>query len=582
MKFTAKIRFILDKSHKKELVKLSILIILGMFFEIAGLGLILPTISTISNPNALYQIYSLNKILAYFGNPSSELIIIFGMILLVFFYLLKTLYLTFLNWEQSNFSSKFTAHISQKLYEGYLRMPYSNHLEKNSSILIRNIQNEVSIFTTLSQNIIFLTSEISVIIGILILLISIEPLGALMTSAFLASVVFIFYSASKKKITKWGEERQFYSGIISQNLMQGLGGIKDIKLIGKEDYFLGEYDRINSKVANISTKINTVDQLPRLLLEFIAVAALACLIIIMIIMNKSVSAIIPVLGIFVAAAFRMIPSVNKIMYATQRLVYSMPVIDLLYNEFKFFNEFESIAVTEVPVEFNKSLILSNLSFKYGDLNEFVFKNINLNLNSGESIGIIGESGSGKSTLIDILLGLLKPAGGKILVDNKEINDYNIRGWQNIVAYVPQNIYLTDDTLRNNIAFGLSENEIDDKQVMDAILNSQLNDLLVTLPDGLKTKLGERGVRLSGGQRQRIGIARALYRNTKILVFDEATSALDTNTENEVMKSINNLRGFKTLILVAHRLSTLSNCDKIYKLDDNGLNQTKLETEVKNS
>ena len=575
MNFITKIRFILDKSHKKALVKLCILIIVGMFFEIAGLGLILPTISTISNPNKLYQINSLKKILAYLNYPSSDLIVVYGMILLVLFYLLKTFYLTYLNWEQANFSSKFTAHISEKLYKGYLLMPYSNHLDKNSSILIRNIQNEVAIFTTLSQNIIFLTSEISVIIGIIILLVSIEPLGALMTSAFLASVVFIFYRLSKKKISKWGEERQFYSGIISQNLMQGLGGIKDIKLIGKEHFFLGEYEQINEKVAKISTKINTVDQLPKLLLEFVAIAALACLIIIMILTHKSVSSIIPVLGIFVAAAFRMIPSVNKIMYASQRLVYSMPVINLLYNEFKYFGKFQSNVEIEVPVDFNKSLILKNLSFRYTGLNDFVFKNINLNVNNGECIGIIGESGSGKSTLIDILLGLLKPVSGAILVDNNEISENNIRGWQNIVAYVPQTIYLTDDTLRNNIAFGLSENEIDDKQVMDAIIHSQLNDLLITLPDGLKTKLGERGVRLSGGQRQRIGVARALYRNTKILVFDEATSALDSNTENEVMKSINNLRGFKTLIIVAHRLSTLSNCDKIYKLDESGLNQTHL-------
>jgi ABC-type bacteriocin/lantibiotic exporter with double-glycine peptidase domain len=254
----------------------------------------------------------------------------------------------------------------------------------------------------------------------------------------------------------------------------------------------------------------------------------------------------------------------------------MPVIDLLYNEFLQFNKFTIKRTIHENIEFNNSITLSNLSFRYKDSNNYVFENINLNITIGQSIGIIGESGSGKSTLIDILLGLLTPISGKFFVDNTEINENNISGWQNIVAYVPQTIYLTDDTLRNNIAFGLSEDEIDDNLVMDAIINAQLNDLLTTLPEGIKTKLGERGVRLSGGQRQRIGIARALYRNTKILVFDEATSALDTNTENEVMRAINNLRGYKTLILVAHRLSTLSNCDNIYKLDHHGLNQTQIE------
>jgi ABC-type multidrug transport system fused ATPase/permease subunit len=576
MSIIGKIKYILEKSHKKDLLKLSVLIVIGMIFEIAGLGLILPTISTISDPQSLYKIPSLRNILERFGNPTSEALIIAGMLGLTIFYVFKTIYLTFLNWKQATFSSKFTAHISKRLYNGYLNMPYYNHLEKNSSILIRNIQNEVSIFTTLSQNIIFLTSEISVIIGIIILLITIEPLGALLTIILLTLIIFFFYKISRKKIRIWGEERQYFSGIISQNLMQGLGGIKDIKLIGKEDYFLNEYNQINNKIANINSKINTIDQLPRLLLEFIAVAALASLITIMVLLNNSITSIIPVLGIFVAAAFRMIPSINKIMYASQRLVYSMPVIDLLYNEFLQFNKFTIKRTIHENIEFNNSISLSNLSFRYKDSNNYVFENINLNITIGQSIGIIGESGSGKSTLIDILLGLLTPISGKFFVDNTEINENNISGWQNIVAYVPQTIYLTDDTLRNNIAFGLSEDEIDDNLVMDAIINAQLNDLLTTLPEGIKTKLGERGVRLSGGQRQRIGIARALYRNTKILVFDEATSALDTNTENEVMRAINNLRGYKTLILVAHRLSTLSNCDNIYKLDHHGLNQTQIE------
>lgn len=576
MSIINKIKFILEKSHKKDLIKLCILIIIGMIFEIVGLGLILPTINTISNPQSLSKIKFINQILTYLGNPTSEVIIIIGMLSLTFFYVLKTIYLTFLNWKQASFSSKFTAHISQKLYDGYLKMPYFNHLEKNSSLLIRNIQNEVSIFTTLSQNIIFLTSEISVIIGIIILLISIEPLGALLTLFFLTLVVYLFYKISRKKIGIWGEERQYFSGIISQNLMQGLGGIKDIKLIGKEKYFLNEYNRINNKIASINSKINTVDQLPRLLLEFIAVASLACLIIIMVLMQKSLIVIIPILGIFVAAAFRMIPSVNKIMYASQRLVFSMPVIDLLYNEFLYFQSFTIKEISDSNIEFNHNINLNNLSFKYNASTINVFNNINLNITIGESIGIIGESGSGKSTLIDILLGLLPPTKGKISVDSVEIDENNLRGWQNIVAYVPQTIYLTDDSLRNNIAFGLSQNEIDDSRVMDAIMNSQLNDLLNSLPEGLETKLGERGVRLSGGQRQRIGIARALYRNTKILVFDEATSALDSYTEYEVMKSINSLRGYKTLIIVAHRLSTLSNCDKIYKLDEHGLSETKID------
>jgi ABC-type multidrug transport system fused ATPase/permease subunit len=452
-------------------------------------------------------------------------------------------------------------------------MPYSDHLEKNSSILVRNIQNEVSIFTNLAQIIIFLASEFSIIIGIFILLISLEPIGAITTSLFLSSIIIIFYKISKKKVTIWGTQRQIYSGEIQQNLMQGLGGIKDIKLIGKEEYFLNEYHDLNKKISKITSKINTIEQMPRLVLELIAVTGLTCLIVIMVLLNKPVNEIIPVLGIFVGAAFRMIPSINKIMYASQKLLFSMPVIELLYNEFSYFKNINKQYNNNQKIDFNEEINLSSLTFKYNTSGNYVFNNISLKIKKGECIGIIGESGTGKSTLIDILLGLLTPISGHLSVDNKKINEKNIRSWQDIVGYVPQSIYLTDDTFRNNIALGLNYKEINENKINEVIKYAQLEDLIKSLPSGLDTKVGERGVRISGGQRQRIGIARALYRNTEILVFDEATSALDTNTEIEVMNAINNLKGYKTLIIVAHRFSTLSKCDKIFKLDKFGIHET---------
>jgi ABC-type multidrug transport system fused ATPase/permease subunit len=573
MNILKKVTILFDNEYKKKLIKLSILIIVGMFFEIIGLGLILPTIYLISNPDSLYKIDILNNILHKLGKPSSNTIIVYGMILLAFFYFIKTIYLTFLNWEQSKFSSNFTAHTSKKLYEGYLNMPYSDHLEKNSSILVRNIQNEVSIFTNLAQIIIFLASEFSIIIGIFILLISLEPIGAITTSLFLSSIIIIFYKISKKKVTIWGTQRQIYSGEIQQNLMQGLGGIKDIKLIGKEEYFLNEYHDLNKKISKITSKINTIEQMPRLVLELIAVTGLTCLIVIMVLLNKPVNEIIPVLGIFVGAAFRMIPSINKIMYASQKLLFSMPVIELLYNEFSYFKNINKQYNNNQKIDFNEEINLSSLTFKYNTSGNYVFNNISLKIKKGECIGIIGESGTGKSTLIDILLGLLTPISGHLSVDNKKINEKNIRSWQDIVGYVPQSIYLTDDTFRNNIALGLNYKEINENKINEVIKYAQLEDLIKSLPSGLDTKVGERGVRISGGQRQRIGIARALYRNTEILVFDEATSALDTNTEIEVMNAINNLKGYKTLIIVAHRFSTLSKCDKIFKLDKFGIHET---------
>ena len=566
MEFSRKVLFIMSSSHKRSLAILTILIFIGMLFEILGLGIIIPIIGLLSNPQSIYNYKITNIIFTKLGHPSNASIIIISMGFLAVLYLVKAIYLTFLNWKQSAFSSEFTAHISHKLYSGYMYMPYVNHLERNSAILIRNIQNEVSIFTSLTQSIIFLSSEISVIGGVIILLVSLEPAGALLVGAFLALAIFLYYTISKKYISVWGQKRQEYTGVISQNLMQGLGGIKDIKLIGKEDYFLNEFKHKNDSLSNINSKINTTDQLPRLYLEFVAVASLSGLLIIMVVSKKSIDHIIPTLGIFVAAAFRMIPSINKIMFSSQRIIYSMPVLDLLYNEFKMFGAltYKKSSVSS-PIYFNDHISIKSLNFKYHASQSQTLTNINFEIKKGESIGIIGESGAGKSTLVDILLGLLSPDSGGIFVDNISITGKNLRDWQLNLAYVPQNIYLTDDTLRKNIALGISDDEINDELLHNAIKGAQLTDFVNTLQNGIDTKVGERGVRLSGGQRQRIGIARALYRNTEVLVFDEATSALDNQTEKEVMDAINNLKNTKTLIIIAHRLSTISKCDRVIKL-----------------
>ena len=556
----------MSNSHKRSLAFLTVLIFIGMLFEILGLGVIMPIIGLLSNPQTIYNYKLTNKIFTTLGHPSNASIIVISMTFLAILYLVKAIYLTYLNWRQSVFSSDFTAHISHKLYSGYMHMPYVNHLERNSAILIRNIQNEVSIFTSLTQSIIFLSSEISVIGGVIILLFSLEPTGAFLIALFLALAIFLYYTLSKKYISVWGQQRQEHTGVISQNLMQGLGGIKDIKLIGKENYFLEEFKQKNQALSTINSKINTIDQLPRLYLEFVAVASLSGLLIIMVITNKPVDHIIPVLGIFVAAAFRMIPSINKIMYSSQRIVYSMPVLDLLYNEFKTFTQF-SVNKQSVSsaIHFQDIISIKSLNFKYHSSQNRTLTDISFDIKKGESIGIIGESGAGKSTLVDILLGLLVPDTGVIYVDNIDINENNLRDWQLNLAYVPQTIYLTDDTLRKNIALGIGENEINDDILQNAIRGAQLTDFVKTLDIGLDTKVGERGVRLSGGQRQRIGIARALYRNTEVLVFDEATSALDNQTEKEVMDAINNLKNTKTLIIIAHRLSTISKCDRVIKL-----------------
>ena len=289
----------------------------------------------------------------------------------------------------------------------------------------------------------------------------------------------------------------------------------------------------------------------------------------MILQNKPVGDLIPTLGVFVAAAFRMIPSINRIMAALQKVTFSRPVIEVIYNELKDIRKIKRDNIEPIPkIHLLDKITIENINYAYNDSNKNVLENVSFSILKGSCVGIIGKSGSGKSTLIDIMLGLLQPTQGYVKIDAMDINgNDNLKKWQSAIGYVPQNIYLIDDTLRKNIAFGINENEIDEYAIQNSIIASQLSDFVNELPEGLETMVGERGVRLSGGQRQRIGIARALYNNPDILFFDEATSALDSNTETGVMESINSLKGNKTIIIVAHRLSTLENCDKIYKIEN---------------
>jgi ABC-type multidrug transport system fused ATPase/permease subunit len=305
--------------------------------------------------------------------------------------------------------------------------------------------------------------------------------------------------------------------------------------------------------------------MPKIWLEFVAVIALAVLVIAILFQNKDYGTILPTLGLFAVAAFRMIPSAIKILNAVQNIRYNEVSINIIYEDLKL--EIPELVLSTSEIIKFKSLEVKLLNFSYPDSSNLVLNNISFKIQKGQSIGIVGKSGSGKSTLVDILLGLLTPTNGEIVINNENINDskLNLRGWQNAIGYVPQSIYLTDDTLRKNIAFGLPNNKIDDNAIIQAVKNAQLDEFIKSLPEGLDTQVGERGVRLSGGQRQRIGIARALYHNPSVLVLDEATSALDNSTEEAVMKCIENLKN-KTIIIVAHRLTTVKNCDFIIRLE----------------
>lgn len=565
-----KFLYLLNAKQKKNLVVLAGLLIIGVFFEMIGLGAIVPIMKILVDSDITKEYPWLVPYLEKIGNPDRYQLIWYMMSSILVLYLLKSLFLIFLGWRQASFSANLSASLSEKLFSGYLGQPYTFHLNRNSAQLIRNIQNETNLFIAVSISAITVSIEFTVLIGVAIALFYVEPAGALFVSLFLGISSFILIRLSKNKLKVWGSERQMHDGLATQHLMQGLGGVKEVKLLGLEDFFLNKFNFHNYKRAFIYTRQITLQQVPRIYLEFLAILAMTGLILFLNSKQTASSNFVPVIGVFIAGAFRMIPSANRILSALQVIRFNKPVIDLFYTEFKNIDKASTTSNTnphissEVKKVF-KSLKVESITFHYPNTDSHALNNISFEISHGEMIGFVGSSGSGKTTMVDVLMGLLEPQQGKVFVNENSIAS-NTREWQNLIGYVPQNIFLTDDTLRNNIAFGIPENKIDQTKVQNALEAARLTTFIDSLPEGLNTKVGERGVRLSGGQRQRIGIARALYHNPSVLVLDEATSALDTVTEREVMDSVKQLKGTKTIIVIAHRISTILSCNRIFVLE----------------
>lgn len=451
------------------------------------------------------------------------------------------------------------------MFTNYLRQPYTFHLQRNSAELVRNVHGEVAAFTGVISSLQILVAEFLVLIGIAILLLLIEPAGALLVALILGGAGSIYHRITRKRISKWGVERQLHDGFRFQHLQQGLDGAKDVKLLGRESDFLAQFHNHNMKSARVSGLQSILQNYPRLMFELLVVIGLSVLVISMLSQGGDMNSIIPTLGLFAAAAFRLMPSVNRILGAVQKLRFNFPVINVLNKEIKLTTTEPVSQQTTCPEFFNDELTLTKLKYQYHGAALPALDGVSIKIQKGESVGLIGSSGSGKSTLADVILGLLSPTDGNVDVDGQDIH-LSLRQWQDQIGYVPQSIYLTDDTFRRNIAFGLPDDQIDDVAIKRAINAAQLEDFVTSLPDGMETIVGERGIRLSGGQRQRIGIARALYHDPDVLVLDEATSALDTATEVGVMQAVNALHGKKTIIIVAHRLSTVEHCDRLYRLE----------------
>lgn len=561
----SEVLFILPKTRIRQLPLIIVAMIIGAAFEVVGIGLVIPLIDIISDSD--------NTVTEYLGSAlpslSSQNIVLLSVALFAFVYVLKGFYLSGLAWLTGRFSYAIKADVSNTLMEGYLKAPYEFHLQKNSAQLIRNLTTES---TQLVANglvpLLTILTECVVIIAISIFLITIEPIGTIFVLAILVILSFSFQRMLGNYVAKLGRIRQHADGMVIQRSQEALGGIKDVKVLGKGLYFFEQFRMHNLTSSRVSAKQYAVNQIPRMYLETTGVLVFSILIVLLIVRGDDFRQVVPTLGVFALAAFRLLPSANRVLSAINSLRFADAVIVSLNDQLTAIAQTVSCAPNVdnmVQSAFQRSIYIDNLCYQYPGTQELALSDINLTIAKGESIGLIGKSGAGKSTLSDAILGLLKPSAGAIYVDGVDIYE-DIKSWQRLIGYVQQDIYLLDDSILRNIAFGELDDEIDANRINDAITEAQLDEFVGSLPEGINTHLGERGVRLSGGQKQRIGIARALYRNTPILVFDEATSALDNETEAEIVSAIKIFKGVRTTIVIAHRLSTIEHCDRVIKLE----------------
>ena len=571
-----KLTFLAGKKIKKKLVIIYFITIIGTFLETIGIGIILPILKIIvEGKDILIQFSSnyffINSISSYLITKSYSEIIIILLLFLSFIFFVKTAFFIFLIREQQKFSYMVEYELTKYFFNYYLHQDYSFHLKRNSSELFANLTEEIKNFRLNIVNpFIVISTEIIFLLAIIGLLILIEPLGSMTIGFVILLISTIYVKFTSKRILNASKKRQVNEALKVQHLRQGLNGIKEIKILCKEETFLKIFEKHNKEALKSQVIFNSWTLIPKYILEFLGVLGLSLMAIILINMGLEIKSLLPTLAVFVVATIRLLPSASKMIQNVGKIRYGVPSADLLQKEIheESLKKYNQITTSSLKNLKFSELKFENVSFKYPSSNKKILDKISLEIKKGEKIGIVGESGSGKSTFIDILTGLAKPTEGKIFLNN-HIVDLDNKDWYNLIGYTPQFIFLTDDTILRNIAFGVNEKDLKIDAVNTSCEIAELKNFINSSNLGLQTRIGESGVRLSGGQRQRIGIARALYSNSKILVLDESTSAIDIKTEEKIVDNISSLSD-KTLIIISHRLSTLKNCNKVLEINNGKL------------
>tara|TARA_X000000950_G_scaffold87178_1_gene109793 strand:+ start:7639 stop:9414 length:1776 start_codon:yes stop_codon:yes gene_type:complete len=566
-----KILFLLSSQERKHAALLMVMIIIMAFLDMIGVASILPFMAVVTNPSIIETNLILNTMYQYsslFGVENNQQFI-FALGVLVFILLVFSLgFKTLTTYLQVRFVSMSEYTIGKRLMKGYLCQPYSWFLSRHSADLGKIILSEVGqVIGNGIRPIIELIAKGLTTIALIALLVLVDPRLTLIIGLSMSLVyLFIFYFV-RNFLKRTGEERLNNNQLRFKAISEAFGAAKEVKIGGLEKTFIENFSNSAQVVAKSVASSQIIGQLPRFILEAIAFGGILLIILYSISETGSFSSAIPVISLFVFAGYRLLPSIQHIYASFTQLVFIGSSIDRLYNDLKNLKTFNKKQEQGI-LPFNKTISLKNVCYNYPNSSRTTLKDLNLSIPAKSIIGLVGATGCGKTTTIDIILGLLTPQMGTLEVDGKVITEQNTRSWQRLIGYVPQHIYLSDDTVAANIAFGMEPENIDQDMIEKVSKIANLHEFVINdLPQKYNTEIGERGVRLSGGQRQRIGIARALYHSPKVLVLDEATSALDNQTEKAVMDAVNNLGKDITIILIAHRLNTVKNCDIIYKLDN---------------
>jgi len=566
-----KIFYLLPKGDPLKLAVLLILMLIAAAMEVVGIGMIPAFVAIVADPERVMNIGWLQPVFSNLEVTSSRDLLIWGAGGLLGVFILKGAYIVWYNYFEARFLYHRRYIVSHRLMRAYMHAPYTFHLSRNTAELLRNLTSEVNVFTNRVLSMMLRMSREGIMaLSILVFLFVMEPLITILIISLsgLGAGSFIFFN--KKKMKEYGEEEQERRAKMYKALNQGLGGIKDARVLNREEEFIEQFRKEAFRSTQLQTYIRFIQQIPRPVVETTAVLGMLLVSIILVLQGRSMGAIIPILTLFAMATVRLMPSVQQLVSNYTRLRYNLVSLEPLYNDLKNLQEYHTHFLEDrksVGVfEFRNQIEIKNMSYRYPQAESKALDDISFTIPKGNAVAFVGSSGAGKTTMVDVILGLLKPSEGSISVDGKNINE-STSAWQQHIGYIPQTIYLGDETLRANIAFGLPKDKIDESKVWEAVKLAQLETLLDQLPRGLDTIVGEHGTRLSGGQRQRVGIARALYHNPKVLIMDEATSALDNITEKKITRAIEALKGDHTLIMIAHRLTTVKNCDILYFMEE---------------